>query len=79
MNRNSKSKRAKALSSSSKFELFADLFFTLGIVCAHIQGSLRRRGGNIYVDLSLFVLLYNTNFMNKLKFNDFLKLKTKNN
>ena len=31
------------------------------------------------VDLSLFTLLYNTNFTNKLKFNDFFKLKTKNN
>ena len=30
---------------------------------------LRRRGGNISVDMSV-VLLYNTNFMNKLKFND---------
>ena len=29
------------------------------------------------VDLSLFVLLYTTNFMNKLKVNDFLKLETK--
>ena len=31
----------------------------------------RRRGGNISVDLSSFVLLYNTNFMNTLKFRDF--------
>ena len=30
----------------------------------------RRRGGNISINLSLFVLLYNTNVMNKLKFND---------
>ena len=30
-----------------------------------------RRGGNISVDLSLFVLPYDTYFMNKLKFNDF--------
>ena len=38
------------------------------------------RGRKIFADLSLFVLLYNTNFMNKLKFNDFyLKLITKNN
>ena len=39
---------------------------------AHIKGGLRRRGGNNYVDLSLFVLLYNivhTNFMKKLEFN----------
>ena len=39
--------------------------------------KLRRKSGNIYVDLSLFVLLYNTNFMNKLKFNDLKKLRTK--
>ena len=31
------------------------------------------------VDLSLFVLHYNTNLMNKLKLNDFLKTKNKNN
>ena len=29
--------------------------------------------------MTLFVLLYDTNFMNKFKFNDFFKLKTKNN
>ena len=40
-----------------------------------ISVGLRRRSRNISVDLSLFVLLYNTDFMNKLKFNDFLKLK----
>ena len=33
----------------------------------------RRRGENISVDLSLFVLLYNANFMNKLKFYDLKK------
>ena len=32
---------------------------------------------NIFVDLSSFILLCYTNFMNKLKFNVFLKLKTK--
>ena len=31
------------------------------------------------VDLSLFVLHYNTNLMNKLKLNDFLKTTSKNN
>ena len=36
---------------------------------------LRRRGGNISVDFALIVLLYNTNFMNKLKFNDLFKIK----
>ena len=35
--------------------------------------GLRRRGGNISVDLSLFAKLYNTNFKNKLKLNYFLK------
>ena len=32
-------------------------------------------GGNISVNLTLFVLLYNTNFMNKLRFNEFLRKK----
>ena len=32
--------------------------------------GLRRRGGNISVELSSFVLISNTNFMKKLKFND---------
>ena len=40
---------------------------------AHISVALRRRGGNISVDLSLFVLLYNSNFMNKPKFKDSLQ------
>ena len=54
----------KALSSSLKFERFADLFLALGIALAHtvyIYGGLRIRGGNISVDLSLFVLLYSIN------------------
>ena len=39
-----------------------------------------RRSGIISVDLSLFVLLYNSNFMNSLKFNDInKKFKTTNN
>ena len=37
---------------------------------AHLKGGLRGRGGHIFVDLSLYVLLYNTNFKNKLKFYD---------
>ena len=47
--------------------------------CAYtlIQGGVRRRGGNISVDFSLYVLLYYTKFMMKLKFHDFLKFKTK--
>ena len=46
---------------------------------AHVSVGLRRRGGNISVDLSLLVLLYNANFMNKPKCKDFFILKTKNN
>ena len=49
-------------------------FFALGNAqCAmHMGISVGlRRGGNISVDLSLFVLPYDTYFMNKLKFNDF--------
>ena len=42
----------------------------LGIAHAHIEISLMRRGGNVSVDLSSFVLLYNKNFTNELKFND---------
>ena len=40
---------------------------------AHISVGLRRRGGNISVDLSLLVLLYNANFMRKIKYNVFYK------
>ena len=39
----------------------------------HISVGLRRREGNISVDLSLSVSLYNTKIMNKLKFNDLKK------
>ena len=61
--------RAKSLSSSLKFEPFADLFLALGLARGHT--CIMRRGGNIYLDLSLLVLLCNKNFMNKLKVNDF--------
>ena len=37
-------------------------------------GGVRRRGGTISVDLSLIVLVYYINFMNKLKFNDLKKI-----
>ena len=47
-------------------------FLALGI--AH---GVRRKGGTISVDLSVFVLLKNTNFVNKLKFNDKKKFKKK--
>ena len=36
-----------------------------------------KRGGNIYVDLFLLVLLYNTRFMNKFQF--FFLIENKNN
>ena len=44
-------------------------FFALGIAHGITSVGLRRRGENISVDLSLFVLFYNTDFMNKLKLN----------
>ena len=60
------------MSSSLKLEFFCCPFWLSAL---HVQVGLRKRGGNISVDLSLFGLLYNTNFTNKLKFNDFLKTK----
>ena len=60
------------MSSSLKLETI----FALGIVRAHILGSLRRKGGNISVDLSLFALLFNIYFRKKFKFNDLKKLKS---
>ena len=47
----------------------------MGTYIMHMSVGFRRRGGNISADLSLFALLYYTNFMNKLKCNDFLKTK----
>ena len=48
-----------------------------GIARLHISDGLRSIGGeNNSVDLSLFVLIYITNFINQLKFNDFLKTKS---
>ena len=67
------------MASSLKLEPFADPLLALCIARSHVSVGLRRRGGNISVDLSLFVLLYNTNFMNKLKFNNLNKFKTQNN
>ena len=46
-------------------------------MCAYT--SLRRRGGNISVDFSLFVLLYETNFKNKHKLKDFINIKNTGN
>ena len=63
------------MASSLKLEPFADPLLALCIARSHVSVGLRRRGGNISVDLSLFVLLYNSNFTKKLKCNDFLKTK----
>ena len=41
------------------------------------KGGLRRRGRIISVDLSLFVLYYNENFINKINFDDFQEIKNK--
>ena len=57
----------KALSSSLKLEPFADFFSTKHCTCACISWF-KKKGGKISIDLSLIVLLYNANFMNKLKF-----------
>ena len=66
---------SKALSSSLTLEPFPDLLLPLGIARVHILVCLRKRGGNISVDLSLFVLFYKNNFINQ--FNDFFKTKNK--
>ena len=63
-------KRGNTRSSTLKFEPFADPFWL-----SALHRRFRRRGANIFVDLSLFVLLFNTNFMNKLKCHDCLKTK----
>ena len=63
-------KRGNTRSSTLKFEPFADPFWL-----SALHRRFRRRGANIFVDLSLFVLLFNTNFMNKLKSMISLKLK----
>ena len=50
------------------------IFSKIWTFCYYFFVSRRkRRAGAISVDLSLFVLLYNTNFKNKLKFNDFIE------
>ena len=58
--------------------IFCDLFLLLALRkhmrSAYMIGGVRRRGGTISVDLSLIVLVYNINFMNKLKFNDLKKI-----
>ena len=66
---------------SLKLESFAELFFSLGIAREHIHYTVgsRRRGGNISVDLSLFVLLYNTNVIKNFNLMFFQELKMKNN
>ena len=60
--------RGKTLSSSLKLDPFAELSMALSIA-----RGLRRREGYIFVDLSLFVTLYTTNFMNKIKLSDFVQ------
>ena len=54
-----------------------DFFVGSGhFTCAYIlYDGVRKRGYYIYVDFSLFVLLYNAEFIIKFKFCDFLKLK----
>ena len=72
--------RGTVLSSSLKLEPFADLFVLWALHnahqhCAyvHIYVGARRKDGNISVDFTFFVLLYNSNFMNKIKFNVIFK------
>ena len=51
----------------------AVVFFKIGTFCRHSLAP----GENIFVDLSLFVLVFNTNLTNNLKFNDkFTKLQS---
>ena len=66
-------RKAKQYRLTWNWTLLQAFFGSRHCTCAYILGGLRTRGGNISVDLPLFVLLYNTNFMNKLKFNKFLK------
>ena len=67
---NSQTEQSTAL----KQEPFADLLLALIIAHAHVHIHIRmfkrRRDGNISLDFSRFVSLYNTNFMKKLKCND---------
>ena len=53
-----------------KIGTFCGTFLVLSIARVYIYVGLRRRSGNISLDLSLFVLFYKTNLMNKIKFND---------
>ena len=55
------SKKASVLSSSLKCKPLADLFFGFWHCMFVFVRCFRRRGGNISVNLSLFVLLYKTN------------------
>ena len=56
-----------------KIGTFCKPFLALGIAHAqsHISVGLRRWGGNISVKSFCLFYTYNTNFMNKLLFNDF--------
>ena len=55
--------------SSLKLEPFAVLFWLLRIARAHTEVG-EGGGGNISVDMYFFILLYNANFMDKLKFKE---------
>ena len=68
----------QALSSSFTFEPFADLFLALNIACAIYTVKWFKEEGWKYLCryLSLFVLLYNTKFINNLKFS-FILIKKK--
>ena len=43
-------------------------------MCTYVR-RFKEEGRHISMELSLFVLVHNTNFMNKLKFNEYKKLK----
>ena len=58
-----------------KIETYRWPFLWLSALHLRINCISCRRSWNISVDLSLFVSLYNANFMNKLKFNIFFYLK----
>ena len=62
----------KARSASFKDDLWLNFFGSRHCTCAYtVEGGVIRRAGNVSVDLSLFVLLFNTEFMNQFKFDVF--------
>ena len=69
-------KKSDFLSERENSQPWAKPCCLFGLWAVHVPTApiavvLRRRGGNTSEDLSLFVLLYNMNFMSKLKFKDF--------